>query len=62
LNFPEINSAPIWTRCHKNLNVDSFLIDLDDKLRCNLSNNSDADSKFALFLDSFIDETKSLAL
>jgi len=42
--------------------VDSFLIDLDDKLRCNLSNNSDADSKFALFLDSFIDETKSLAL
>jgi len=36
--------------------VDSFLFDIDDKLRCNLSNISlDADSKFTLFLDSFID-------
>ena len=32
-----------------------FLFDLDDKLRRNLSNNSDADSKFTLFLDTFID-------
>jgi len=36
--------------------VDSFLFDLDDKLRRNLSNTSlDADSKFTLFLDTFID-------
>jgi len=35
--------------------VDSFLFDLDDKLRRNLSKNSDADSKFTLFLDTFID-------
>jgi len=48
--------APLWRRCYKNLNVDSFLFDLDDKLRCNLSNISlDADSKFTLFLDTFID-------
>jgi len=46
---------PIW-RCYKNLNVDSFLFDLDDKLRHNLSNTSlDADSKFTLLLDTFID-------
>ena len=47
--------APLWRRCYKNFNVDSFLFDLDDKLRRNLSNNSDADSKFTLFLDTFID-------
>jgi len=48
--------APIWRRCYKNLNVDSFLFDLDDKLRRNLSNISlDADSKFTLFLETFID-------
>ena len=35
--------------------MDSFLFDLDDKLRRNLSNNLDADSKFTLFLDTFID-------
>jgi len=36
--------------------VDSFLFDLDDELRRNLSNISlDADSKFTLFLDTFID-------
>jgi len=43
-------------RCYKNLNVDLFLFDLDDKLRHNLSNISlDADSKFTLFLGAFID-------
>jgi len=48
--------APLWRRCYKNLNVDSFLFDLDDKLRRNLSNISlDTDSKFTLFLDTFID-------
>ena len=36
--------------------MDSFLFDLDDKLRHNLSNTLlDADSKFMLFLDTFID-------
>jgi len=46
---------PIW-RCYKNLNVDSFLFGLDDKLRHNLSNTSlDADSKFTLFFDIFVD-------
>ena len=48
--------APTWRRCYKNLNVDSFLFDLDDKLRHNLSNTSlDADSKFTLSLDTFIE-------
>ena len=36
----------IWRRCYNNLNVDSFLFDLDDKLRYN---------KSTLFLDTFID-------
>ena len=48
--------APLSRRCYKNLNVDSFSFDLDDELRHNLSNISlDADSKFTLFLDTFID-------
>jgi len=49
-------NAPLWRRYYKNLNVDSFLFDLDDKLRHNPSNISlDADSKFTIFLDTFVD-------
>ena len=54
--FRNKQHAHLWRKCYKNLNVDSFSFDLDDKLRHNLSNISlDADSKWTLFLDTFID-------